>query len=163
MSIEEILRLNKIANSYAIHYTKDSCAVASVYKEISGLKIKAHLGDDDAVTKFEFRHDGPVAIIYTKPVKISNPMPMETVPCVIAIMSIVTFADISLFNELNPKIFPCEIGQYDVGSPYRFDLAQQLICHYTGIEWDENFLPKKYQDESEASLEHFSRISEWTA
>ncbi len=159
MSFEEILRLSKIANSYAIHYTKDGCAVASLYKDITDLTIKAYLGDDKNITKFQFRHDGPVAIVYRLPVKISNPMPMDSFPGVIA----VTFADVSLLDELSPKIFPCEIGQYDVGSPYRFDVARQLLCHYTGAEWDEEFLPKKYQEVGDASLEYFSTASGWTA
>lgn len=148
LSLQEILELDIVANEYAIHYIKDGAIVASIYKSTANLKINAHIGDDDHVIKFSFFHNGPIAIIYSEPIKTPDrgkDLPLEPTLSVVAIMSVIAFADVSLFDELNPKIIPTEVGQFDIGDPELFELAKQLICHHTKKEWEEDFLTKQYR------------------
>ncbi len=144
LTFEEILALPKVANEYATHYMKDGLIVASVYKKITNLRFNAHLGNDDHIIRFTFDHSGPVAIIYHTPIKPGKELPLETTASTIAIMSVVCYADVSLFDELSPRIITTQVGQYDQGVHEMYELAKKLICHFTQSEWCEDGVKEKY-------------------
>lgn len=157
MTLQEILALKTVANDHAIHYMNEGQIVASIFKNVPRLGFNAHLGDDEDVVMFSFEHSGPVAILYDSPIAIGELLPLTVHGCVIAIMSMVTFGDISLFSEMNPMIFPTAVGQYDIGDPEKFDLARQLICNHTGGAWDEEFFPKMHREYCEQVSTMFNR------
>jgi hypothetical protein len=145
LSIQELLELQTYVDNTAIHFLKDKFVVASIYRNIEKLTIKAQLGDDQNVTDFDFTYHGPIAVVYCSQITLIELEERNTHLGVMAIMSAVTFADV--FNWIgmtNVHIEPTTVRQFDVGNPELYELAKALICHHTGLEWDEDFLRKKY-------------------
>ncbi len=147
ISLQDLLKLETYVDNTAIHFLKDGFVVASIYRNTEKLSINAQLGDDQNTTSFKFNHSGPVAVIYCKQITLNELEERKTHLGVMAIMSAVTFADIfNWIGNANVHIEPTTVREYDAGDPELYELAKALICHHTKLEWDDEFLRKKYHE-----------------
>lgn len=145
------------------HFYDGPTIVASVFVNIN-TRIDAKLGDDENVIPFSFNYSGPVAVVYSSAETIEALEGRQPVLCVMAIMSAVTFADISMWIGLDDVyIRPSTVMQFDIGVPELYELAKGLICHHTGKMWEEDFLAQQYAAQNNAILELHSKITNWTA
>jgi len=144
-SLQELLDLKiEVDGSGNMHFLDGPTIVASIFANIN-TRIDAKLGDDENVIPFSFDYSGPVAVVYSSIETFESLEGRQPVLGVMAIMSAVTFADISMWIGLNEVyIRPTTMMQFDIGVPELYELGKGLICHYTGIEWDEDFLLNKY-------------------
>jgi hypothetical protein len=145
LSLKELLELKiDVDGSGNIHFLDGQTIVASIFTNVSELKVNAQLGDDDHITNFGFTFCGPVAVVYSSPETFETLEGRQPVLGVMAIMSAITFADISMWIGLNNVyIRPTTMMQFDAGND-QYELAKSLICSHTGLEWDDNYLRNEY-------------------
>lgn len=164
MDIKRLLKLRQESGDGITHYMDGDIVVATVLDKVVGLRINAQLGDDKNITNFSFDYSGPIAVIYTQRIKLENLESREPQGCVMAIMSAITFADISMWIALeNVVIVPTTVMEYDTGIPELYELAKALICQHAGNEWDNDYLRRQFAHHLDAIVELHSRLTSWTA
>ncbi len=153
LSLQELLALKQEIDDTAIHFLKDGFVVASIFRNVEKLIVKAQLGDDQNVTNFSFEYSGPIAVVYCNQITLQQLEDRKTHLGVMAIMSAVTYADVcNRIGNNNVFITPTTVMQFDAGDPERYELARQLICHHTNAEWDDGYLEKMYREQVKTFL-----------